>query len=287
MTAEIAHRIVAVDDPEIGTADLSLHETGARNDRALVFLHGSGPGANALSNWEHVIGEMGDSFHCLAPDIVGFGDSTHPDPAPVGMPAFTEARVRTLIALFDELGLERVTLVGNSMGGLISIRIALREPERVERMVLMGSAGGQAELLPGLFTMIGFYDDPSADNMEALLRLFLHDPDAFGDDLRGIAEARLPNTLRPEVERSHRATFDFSQGPVAITPEQLATIEVPVLLMHGDHDKIVSIDSSRDLATKLPNARLQVVENTGHWLQIESPEVFVDSVREFAVAVPE
>jgi hypothetical protein len=71
-----------------------------------------------MSNWEAVLNDLSDEYYCLAPDVLGFGDSTHPDPPLQGLASFNALRVRTLIDLIDELGLPRVTPVGNSMGAL-------------------------------------------------------------------------------------------------------------------------------------------------------------------------
>ena len=83
---------------------------------------------------------MGERHYCVAPDMVGFGDSSHPENPPSGMKAFNLLQADTLWELLDKLGVDRVHLVGNSMGGMISIRMALAQPERVATMLLMGSA---------------------------------------------------------------------------------------------------------------------------------------------------
>lgn len=280
MTATITTTNVSV-----GDVVFHVSETGADLEPTLVFLHGSGPGADALSNWEWVIGELGAQYRCIAPDVIGFGHSTHPDPPPEGLSLFTELRVDTLIGLLDELALQNVTLVGNSMGGLISMMIANRRPDLVERMVLMGSAGGKAPMLDGLKQLIGFYRDPTAHAMESLLQLFLHDPSIFGSNLREIAEARLPNALRPEVERSHLATFAPGGGRAGLSMDDYANMSLPVLLLHGDDDRVVSLESSRWLAEQFPNARLEVFPETGHWLQIEQGPKFVDAIRRFTSEV--
>ena len=133
-------------DVVVGQYTFHVSETGPRNARPVVFLHGSGPGVTAMTNWEWLIGELGDEFHCIAPDVIGFGDSSHPNPPPQGLGAFTQLRVDTLLGLFDVLGVDDVTLVGNSMGGIISVAMALQEPERVpfEPSSAPQSAGGQA-----------------------------------------------------------------------------------------------------------------------------------------------
>ena len=112
---------IATRDVQLGDLHFPLSESGNARSEAVLWLHGSGPGATALSNREGVIGDLAGDFHNLAPDVIGFGDSSHPDPAPRGMLAFTKLWVETLLRLLDTLGLERVHLVGNSMGGMISL----------------------------------------------------------------------------------------------------------------------------------------------------------------------
>ena len=272
-----------IDTHDIAVGDYTFHvsETGSRGSRPVVFLHGSGPGVTALTNWEWLIGELGDEFHCIAPDVIGFGDSGHPNPPPHGIAAFTQLRVDTLLGLFDELGLDAVTLVGNSMGGIISIALALQAPERVRAIVLMGTGGAPVPLTPGLLQPITFYDDPTAENMARLLTQFVHDPSHFGDDLHAIAEARLPRAIRPEVERSHRATFAPGGDGLGFTPERIATITQPTLVVHGDDDRIVPMASGEYFAEHLPNARFEIYPDTGHWLQIEQGPRFAASLRSF------
>jgi len=267
-------------DVAVGEVTFHLLESGPVDAPAIVWLHGSGPGANALTNWEWQLGELGDEFHCLAPDVIGFGESTHPDPPPQGLKAFTELRVRTLLALLDEVGIDRVTLVGNSMGAIVSLSLALAAPERVERLVLMGGGGAPMIPTPELLKMILFYENPTTDAMADLLTCFVADPSFFGDDLQRIAASRMPLALRPEVERSHRATFAPGE-PLAFTADLLATILQPALVVHGENDKLIPITAGEYFAERLPNATFRRFPNTGHWLMIEQARPFADLVRQF------
>lgn len=268
-------------DVQAGGVTFHVSETGPRDGEVIVFLHGSGPGATALSNWERIIADLGDTYRCVAPDIVGFGESTHPDPPPQGLAAFTKLRVDTLLALFDELGVRQATLVGNSMGGIISLKLTLQAPERVRALVLMGTGGAPVGgLTAGLLKLITFYDDATADNMAQLMTYFVHDQAFFGDDLQSIAAARMPMASRPEVERSHRATF-APGDPLGIDETVVATITQPTLVVHGDDDQVMPVVSGQWFADHLPNARLEVFADTGHWLQIEQAPRFLASIRSF------
>lgn len=276
MSAAITER-----DVTVGDVTFHLLESGPADAPTILWLHGSGPGADARTNWEWQLGELGDEFHNLAPDVIGFGRSTHPDPPPVGLAAFTELRVRTLLALLDELGLDRVTLIGNSMGGIISLRLTLTAPERVERLVLMGGGGAPVGLTPELLKLITFYDNPTTDAMADLLTCFVNDPSFFGDDLEAIAASRMPLASRPEVARSHRATFAPGSEPLSFPPEVLATIEQPTLVVHGEGDRLIPIAAGEYFAEHLPNARFRRFAQTGHWLMIEQAQPFADLVRQF------
>jgi 2-hydroxymuconate-semialdehyde hydrolase len=199
-------------DITVGDYTFHLNQAGDPSNPAIVFLHGAGPGATGLSNWEDVLNELGSQYFCLAPDVIGYGDSTHPNPPPQGIVAFTELRIDAILGLLDELRIEKATFVGNSMGGMWSLGIVRRAPHRVHRIVLMGSGG--APIPPGaqIPTLIGFYADPTTESMAKLLKAFVYDPEMFGDELDNIAAARRPeqsdptssvHTRRPSTRPSH------------------------------------------------------------------------------------
>lgn len=268
-------------DVTAGGRRLRVSTCGSPDDPAVLWLHGSGPGVSALSNWEHLLPRFAPSYFCIAPDILGFGDSEHPDPAPVGMQDWTRARAESVVALLDALGVARAHIVGNSMGGMIALTIALTTPDRVERLVLMGSGGAPVPPTPELLSMVTFYDDPTVESMAALLPRFVHDPDLFAGRLDEIAADRLQRALRPDVRRSHLATFDPTGAPVRFSPEQLAGIAHEVLVLHGREDRMLPVACGYYLGENLPNAQLHVLPHTGHWIQIEQADRFTDQCRLF------
>jgi 2-hydroxymuconate-semialdehyde hydrolase len=145
MSAAITTTNVAV-----GEFSFCVSTAGNPAKPTVVLLHGSGPGATALSNWEGALGELGETFYCVAPDILGFGDSSHPENPPQGVSQFLELRASTMIALFDTLGLGQVHLVGNSMGGMLSVRLLKLIPDRINKVVLMGTGGAPVPPTPEL-----------------------------------------------------------------------------------------------------------------------------------------
>jgi len=265
----------------VGDLAFQLSTSGTPTRRPVLWLHGSGPGVTALTNWDSALEELADDYFNIAPDIIGFGDSTHPDPPPRGIAAFTELRVQSLIALLDQLGIQEVDIVGNSMGAIIGLCLTLAHPQRVRQLVLMGAGGAPVPPTPGLLSLITFYDDPTVEAMQRLLTNFVADPAVFGNELNAIAAQRIPRATRPKVERSHRATFARSDDALPINAATMATIAQPVLLVHGDADRIIAPAASQWYAQVLPHSHLEIVPRAGHWLQLEHRHVFLGLVRGF------
>ena len=154
----------------------------------VLLIHGSGPGVSAWANWRGVFPDLAAGRHVVAPDIVGFGYTQRP-----GGFDFTPDRwMAHLVGFLDALALKRVSVVGNSFGGALALRLASRHPERVDRLVLMGSVGTSFPITPGLDAVWGY--QPSVENMAALLEIFAYDRSLLGPDL---AELRYRASVRP------------------------------------------------------------------------------------------
>jgi pimeloyl-ACP methyl ester carboxylesterase len=186
-TGDVTHDHVTVNGMEV-----MVHRAGAGKEQALVFLHGGGPGATGWSNWRHALPALGSQYDCIAPDWVGFGDSHHPDPPPADPRAWNRLRIDMVLGLLDELGIERASLVGNSLGGAISLHLLMEAPERFERAVLMGTAGGPSSHHPRqeVLKMVTFYNDPSPEALARLYSWFIYDLNRFDGDLDEIARDR-------------------------------------------------------------------------------------------------
>lgn len=282
MTLTTTPSRIREEDIEIGgDRHLRVLQTGEPGQPALLFLHGSGPGVTAGSNWRGVLDVLGEGFHCIAPDILGFGDSSYPDPQPLGFAAQAEVRIDALFALLDTLGVERAILVGNSMGGMYSLRMTQLRPELVAGLVLMGSGGMPGlQPTPGLVKLVTFFDDPTVEAMADLLIQFVHDKQAFGDKVEEVAAERMLMARRPWIEAGHRAMF--APEMLSFSPDDLAAMKVPALVVHGRQDVIVPIESSYYLAEHLPHADLFVINECGHWTQIEQADKFAALLRTFA-----
>ena len=117
-----------------------------------LFIHGSGPGVSAWANWRLVMPALSERLRLIAPDMAGFGFSERP----AGIQYDLDTWVTQAIGLLDALGLEQADVVGNSFGGALALAMAIRHPQRVRRLVLMGSVGVPFDITEGLDAVWGY-----------------------------------------------------------------------------------------------------------------------------------
>ncbi|MCP2256264.1 Pimeloyl-ACP methyl ester carboxylesterase [Prauserella aidingensis] len=276
MTESITSRDVMADDHS-----LRLYESGSGNATPVLWLHGSGPGVTAMANWRGLLTELAPEFYNIAPDVLGFGDSACPDPFPPGMMASVDLRAKNTLALLDALQVESPHVVGNSMGGIIAIRMAQMAPSRLRKIVLMGSAGNGG-LAPDAVAKSGaFAADATIETMRDLLRMFVYDEAQLGLDLDALAAERLEIATRPDIARVAAALVDPNGSALNFTPEDLGQILHQVLVVHGREDRVLPLERSYYLAQHLPNAQLHVFPRSGHWAHWEQQGRFKALLRAF------
>jgi pimeloyl-ACP methyl ester carboxylesterase len=240
----------------------------------VVLLHGSGPGVSAWANWQHTIPGLAKEFRVIAPDTVGYGATSRPDDVIYSLRTWTDH----IVGFLDALGLERVSLVGNSLGGRMALDMAERHPDRVTRMVLMGSPGVGMAVTDGLKALRAY--EPSLENMRALLLdYFAVDKSIITDDL-----VRIRYEASVETFDAYRSMFSDPRhkgNELGITEEQARSIRTPALLVHGREDKVVPAEVSWTMLQLLQDADLHVFARCGHWTQIERAREFVEVVSTF------
>jgi 2-hydroxymuconate-semialdehyde hydrolase len=248
---ELGHRIRAAG------FDTNYHDQG--NGHPVVMIHGSGPGVTAWANWRLNIGPLSKQARVLAPDMVGFGYTD----APAGTRYGLDTWVEHLVGFLDALELDSVDLVGNSFGGGLALAIAASRPERVRKLVLMGSVGIDFPLTPGLDAVWGY--TPSIENMKGLLDVFAHDRKLVNDEL---AELRYRASTREGVQE--RFAQMFSPAPrqqyiqAMTTPEhKIRALPHETLVVHGREDKVIPLSNALTLASLIPRAQLHVYRIAG------------------------
>jgi 2-hydroxymuconate-semialdehyde hydrolase len=243
----------------------------------VLLLHGSGPGVTAAANWRPVIPALSADRRVIAPDQLGFGGTATGEPRSYGRAAWTEHA----LALLDTLGLGTVDVIGNSMGGAIALAMAVARPGAVRRIVTMGSMGVAMALPYGLNEVWGY--TPGTAQMRHVIGLFAHDRGLITDDL---VEMRYQASLNPPVRDSWAAMFPAPRqrwvDDLALSGAELASIQAPALLVHGRDDRVVPWrPSSGQLIDLLPDSRLHVMSNCGHWTMIEKTADFLAVVQPF------
>lgn len=268
-----------------GGHETHLNRAGEGNAEPILFLHGSGPGATAWSNWQYALPALGDGYDCLAPDLIGYGKSEHPENPPSSMADWLDLWTGQLVGLLDELGLAKTHLVGNSMGGALALHLIDRHPERVDKVVFLGTMGVPFRITGQLDDLWGFYDDPSPGRMAQVIRWFVYDPTIVGGDLDSIAEMRFEAAMDSRVRKSFSAMFPSPRqqhvDDLVIPDERLARMEHPSLLVHGRDDGIIPLETSLYLLERLPDVQLHVFGRCRHWIQIEHRGAFNQLLDDF------
>ena len=266
--------------PEIGSSInaggimTNYHDQG--QGAPVVLLHGSGPGVSAWANWRLVIPHLANNFRTVAPDIVGFGFTDRPE----GISYDMQTWLRHALDFLDAMQIERAHVVGNSFGGALSVALAIHAPERVSRLVLMGSVGVEFELTQGLDITWGY--TPSLENMRKLLDLFAFNRALVTDDL---AQLRYEASMRPGVQEAYAAMFPAPRQDgirkICSREADVKNIEHETLIIHGRDDLVIPVSCSQDLFRCIRNSQLHIFGNCGHWTQIEHNRRFNQLVTDF------
>ena len=268
------------ENPEIGaTADANGIKTNyleAGKGDPVVLIHGSGPGVTSYANWRLVLPALAEDFRVLAPDMVGFGFSERPANIKYGVQTWADQ----VVGLMDTLELPRAHMVGNSFGGAIALRIATQHPDRVGKLVLMGSMGVPFPITEGLERVWGY--EPSFENMRKVLDVFAYSRDLVNDEL---AEVRYRGSIQPGFQESFAAMFPAPRQrwvEAMCTPEDdIRRLPHRTLIVHGREDQVIPVQTSLRLMELIDNADLSVFSHCGHWSMIERTADFNRSVSEF------
>ena len=265
---EIANNI------QTGLFKTNYHDVG--NGYPVVFLHGSGPGVTAWANWNKMFPLLKDDFRLLAPDMVGFGFTERPENPVYNMNNW----VKQTIDFFDALKIEKANLVGNSFGGALALTMAIKYPERVNKLVLMGSMGVSFPITYGLDRVWGY--TPSLANMEELLELFTYDH-SFATE--ALIKTRYESSMQPGFQESFSSMFPAprqqSVESMAANENYIRNIPHDTMIIHGREDRVIPVENSLKLLKLIDNAQLHVFGKCGHWTQIEHTEEFADLLRNF------
>ena len=268
------------DNPEIARSvqaagiTTNYHDVG--DGFPALFIHGSGPGVSAWANWRLVMPALSERLRVIAPDMAGFGFSERP----AGIRYDLDTWVAQAIGLLDALGLEHADVVGNSFGGALALAMAIRHPQRVRRLVLMGSVGVPFDITEGLDAVWGY--TPSFENMRRIMDYFAWDRSLVNDEL---AELRYRASIRPGFQESFGAMFPAPRqrwvDALASREEHIRALPHETLIVHGRDDRVIPLLTSLKLVEWIDRSQLHVYGRCGHWTQIEHAARFAKLVGDF------
>jgi 2-hydroxy-6-oxonona-2,4-dienedioate hydrolase len=265
-----------------GDLDLQLHynDFGSGAETA-VMLHGSGPGASGWANFNRNVEPLVTAgYRVILMDCPGWSKS---DPI-VCTGSRSDLNGRALKGLLDAIGLDKVHIIGNSMGGHSAVAFALANPARVGKLILMGGGtGGPSQFVPmpteGIKLIQALYREPSIENLKRMMAVFVFDSSSLTDELY---QSRLDNML---ARRDHLENFVKSH---AANPKQftdygprLGEIAAPALIIWGRDDRFVPMDVGLRLVWGMQNAEMHIFNRCGHWAQWEHADKFNRMVLDF------
>ena len=251
----------------------------------VVLVHGFGLGNTGELAWGKVIPGLAERFHVYAPDLLGFGASDKPL-----IRYSPQAHVDQLMSLIDSLCLERVFLMGNSVGGYITTKCALDHPDRILGVCAIASStiaramGIDGPETPGLAMMRDF--NGTADAMRAFLREVTHNPENITDD---IVARRLANANDPQIAAANKIFQDYSRSVARERREwqrfslvhRLPDSQMPMTVIWGKNDRFAPVELGYDLERRLPEVQFHYLENAGHTCQQDQPDRIVEIATAF------
>lgn len=247
---------------------IEIHHHEAGEGDPVIFIHGAGPGASGLSNYQNNYSYFAErGFRVLMPDLVGWGQSSKPS----GVTYNYELLGGSLRSWLRSLGIDRCSIAGNALGGGVGISLALGHPELVEHLVLLAPVGlAEPESYaptPGMATLLEVVAGGRPISVEAMRKLFgriFHDP--AGIDDRVIAERTAMANSQPEDL--------FRSLDLPPHRDRLGELACPILMFWGESDAFCPVQTSYNLLRACPNSRLVVFAACGHWVQVERTDLF-------------
>ncbi len=250
-------------------ANIRYLEAGDPAKPTVILVHGLGAQAES---WNFTIPALAASYHVIAPDQIGFGKSDKP---------FLKYRVGTLVDFLDkfmaELKIEKASLVGNSMGGWVSALMAVKYPNRVEKIVLADSAG----ILPAVVDEKQIYqlNNSTRDEIRANLKLLFASPalqnnEALVDQFFAMRVTVNDGYTINAVIESIKRREDFLN-------DRLGEIKKPTLIVWGKEDKLLPLADATTFNKGIAGSELVIFDACGHVPQFEKAADFNKTVIAF------
>ena len=246
-----------------------LH-AGQHGQPPLILLHGTGGHAECYSRNLLAHGEHFDTY---AIDLIGHGYSDKPS-----FPYEIDVYVEHVRAVIDTLGFNQIRLSGESLGGWVAARFALKYPERVTQIVLntTGGATMNLEVMQRIKTLtMAAVVTPTWDTVKARLEWLMADPATVTDDLIACRQAiyQAPGMLEamPHILCLQEPEIRVRNN---LTDDEWRAIKAPTLVLWTDKDPTAAVEVGERITSLIPNSEFALMIGCGHWPQFEDPETF-------------
>ena len=251
----------------------------------LLLLHGIG---DSSESWVPVLDELATRHTVIAPDLLGHGSSDKPR-ADYSVAAYANG----MRDLLDVLGVERATVVGHSLGGGVAAQLAYQYPERVERLVLVGSGGVSQEVNIVLRALAAPFAELAMLPMQlpparlagrlmiGMLKCSGHPLGRDADDILRVADAIPRGPARVAFTRTLRSVVDWRGQVVTMLDRCYLAEAMPTFLVWGTHDGVIPVEHAYEAHRSMPGSRLSIYDGAGHFPHRTDPDRFVAELREF------
>ena len=246
-----------------------IHYLDEGSGAAVILIHGFG---GHTFSFRHTIPALARDYRVIAVDLMGFGYSERPANADYSL----TAHATRVLRLMDHLGIDRAAAVGHSMGGEVLMRMASMAPDRIARLVLAGSVSGdRLPSLPVTPLIKPFLPATARLTSHLTRRRSVYDPSHFTPEVR---EAYLaPMRVKGSVNGLYQILRDGrNDGKIDYSP-----ITQPVLVLWAAGEKIVPKVALRKIREHLPQSEVVTIDNAGHLLLEEQPDVCNAAIRRF------
>jgi pyruvate dehydrogenase E2 component (dihydrolipoamide acetyltransferase) len=262
-----------------GTKIAALLAGPADATETIVFLHGLG---GSQATWASVLGHFAETYRVAAVDLPGHGASDKPSPASTD---YSISGIAAKLGEFlEKLELAPSILIGHSLGGATALKLALDRPKLVRALVLVDSAALGLEINDELLDRIE--SAPSRDEARRLLELFFENRRFVLE--RGIDDMHAArNALGADDAVKAIAASAFTRhGQNLVLVDRLGELEVPLLVIWGELDRVIPSRHAVAALTALPTAWLEIMEGVGHVPQVEAAPAFAEIVNRWLLSIP-
>lgn len=265
---------------QAGNLKIHYHEFGS--GYPLICIHGAGPGATGWSNFKGSVGDLSKHFRTLLIDMPQYGKSDKPV-IKVSRQSYLANSIRDFM---DGLGIKKAHFIGNSMGGQAALKLAIDYPEKVDRLVIIGSgaikAGSIFQPMPleAIRNISNYYkgEGPTPGKMREVLESLVYDRSKITDDL---VQERFEASNDPELVELFGKQ---PAGPQDDLYADLPNLKAKTLIVWGQDDRAGALDVGLLMLRRLPDARMHIFSKCGHWAHVEHRDEFNRLVLQFFMA---